>query len=142
MSYRSMVLLMSAFALIPVASLAQPASQAAPPNQVMSRAPSNSVLDVSIEEIAATMGGCAVLDKDFPGLRAHAMYHVFKTMSLRRIAAMSHGRITTAMLAQARTDLSALPIEVAARSADQPDPVDLVFDSPGGQDLRRVSAPK
>jgi hypothetical protein len=67
-----------------------------------------SPLDQPIEQIAAMQGGCAVLDKDFPGLRAHPMYMSFKRMSLNQIAAMSKGQITAAMMSQAETDLSAL----------------------------------
>jgi len=66
-----------------------------------------SKLDEPIAQIAGTAGGCAILDKDFPGLRAHPMYSFFKNMSLHQIAAMSSGRITTDMLSQAQTDLTA-----------------------------------
>lgn len=67
-----------------------------------------SVLDQPIRQIADTSGGCAVLDKDFPGLRQHDMYPFFKSMSLNQIAALSKGQITSDMLAQAKTDLTAL----------------------------------
>jgi len=67
---------------------------------------SDSALDEPITRIAGTTGGCAVLDKDFPGLRAHPMYPFFKSMTLNQIAAMSHGQITPEMLAQARSDLA------------------------------------
>ena len=48
------------------------------------------------------------------------MYGFFKNMSLHQIAAMSRGRITTDMLTQAQTDLTApssaaTPIAVIAR---------------------------
>lgn len=133
MSLRSMriALAVTALALMPLALWAQPA-EVAPSKQVASLAPSNSTLDVPIEEIAASFGGGAILDKDFPGLRTHTMYRVFKTMSLRRIAAMSHGRITPDMLVQAETDLSALPIKVVARRVPQTDIEDLDFASPAG----------
>lgn len=75
-----------------------------------------SPLDQPIEQIAASQDGCAVLDKDFPGLRAHPMYMSFKRMSLNQIAAMSKGQITPAMMTQAQTDLSSLP-------AHEPTPV-------------------
>jgi hypothetical protein len=65
-------------------------------------------LDTPIERIAGTANGCALLDKDFPGLREHPMYSSFKHMSLNQIAALSKGQITPAMLAQAQSDLSAL----------------------------------
>jgi len=67
-----------------------------------------SPLDLPIETIADSTGGCAVLDKDFPGLRDHPMYPFFKAMTLNQIAAMSKGQITPDMLAQASTDLAAL----------------------------------
>ncbi len=63
-------------------------------------------LDEPIAQIAGTAHGCAILDKDFPGLRDHPMYSFFKNMSLHQIAAMSSGRITTDMLSQAQTDLT------------------------------------
>jgi hypothetical protein len=73
-------------------------------------APANpaSTLDEPIRQIADTPAGCAVLDKDFPGLRQHAMYDFFKSMTLKQIAALSKGQITQEMLAQAQTDLLAL----------------------------------
>jgi hypothetical protein len=70
-------------------------------------ATSDTVLDEPIERIADTPSGCAVLDKDFPGMRAHPMYGYFKSMSLNQVAAMSKGQITPDMLAQAKSDLSA-----------------------------------
>jgi hypothetical protein len=76
--------------------------------------PTDSTLDEPIERIAGTVDGCAVLDKDFPGLRAHPMYGFFKRMSLHQIAAMSRGKITPDMLTQAQTDLSALPSATTA----------------------------
>lgn len=103
-----MALLMCAFALMPTALQAQPALEVAAPKQVAALVSSNSALDVPIEEIAASLSGCTILDKDFPGLRTHSMYEFFKAMTLNQIAAMSHGKITPNMLAQARTDLSAL----------------------------------
>jgi hypothetical protein len=79
---------------------------------------SSSPLDKPIETIADSTGGCAVLDKDFPGLRAHPMYAFFKSMTLNQIAAMSKGQITPDMLAQANTDLAALtPVNVAQAPA-------------------------
>jgi hypothetical protein len=85
-------------------ALAAPSSPAQP----------DSTLDEPITKIADTTGGCAILDKDFPGLRTHPMYAFFKSMSLNQIAAMSHGQITPDMLTQAQTDLSALNIKVGA----------------------------
>lgn len=118
-----MILLMSALALSPAPLQAQSAADA--PMQRAALEPSNSVLDVPIEEIAASVSGCAILDKDFPRLRSHPMYGFFKAMSLNQIAAMSRGKITPDMLAQARTDLSALSFKPIAQNVQQTD-----FDDP------------
>ena len=89
-----------------------------------------SPLDRPIETIADSSGGCAVLDKDFPGLRDHPMYPFFKAMTLNQIAAMSKGQITPDMLAQASTDLTALDTATATTAsvdlAEDPSPTPLV----------------
>jgi hypothetical protein len=92
--------------LAPLPQETDPALASSNPTQ------SNSALDQPITKIANTMNGCAVLDKNFPGLRAHPMYEFFKAMSLNQVAAMSHGQITAAMLAQAQADLAALDMQV------------------------------
>ena len=109
-----MALLMCAFALMPAAMRAQPTNEVASLNPAVAPKPSNSTLDVPIRDIAATSSGRAILDKDFPGLRTNSMYGFAKTMTLNQIAGMSHGRITPDMLAQARTDLAALPARPVA----------------------------
>ena len=121
MSSRSMrlALLMSAFALMPAASRAQSVADVTAPGQIATPAPSNSALDVPIEEIASSSNGCAILDKDFPGLRTQSMYGFFKALSLNQVAAMSSGRITPDMLAQAQTDLSAVPLTPVASNVPQ-----------------------
>ncbi len=123
MSSRSMrmALLMSALAFVPAAMRAQSAPEVASLTQAAVPEPSNSALDVPITDIAASSSGRAILDKDFPGLRTHAMYDFFKGMTLNQIAAMSHGDITPGMLAQARTDLSALTFKPVAQSIQQTD---------------------
>ncbi|HWA03361.1 MAG TPA: hypothetical protein VG819_07515 [Rhizomicrobium sp.] len=63
-------------------------------------------LDLPIEQIAGSTGGCDILDKDFPGLREHPMYDFFKSMTLKQVAALSRGKITADMLAQAQSDLA------------------------------------
>lgn len=104
----------AAFVLIPCSLQAQTADPAPPMDDLASTAPQQnpvqpaSVLDFPIEKIADMSGGCAILDRDFPGLRAHPMYPFFKAMTLNQIAAMSKGQITPDMLAQARTDLTAI----------------------------------
>jgi hypothetical protein len=132
-SFRSMpiALAIAALALMPLALWAGPSATG--PKQVAILAPSHSTLDVPIEDIAASLDGATILDKDFPGLRTHTMYRVFKTMSLNQIAAMSHGRITADMLMQAETDLAALPTKAVAPSIRQTDFEELDFAPPGGQ---------
>ena len=141
MSFRSMrmALLMSALALMPAA--AQPAKEVASLKQAAAPEPSNSTLDIPIEEIAASPGGCAILDKDFPGLRTHPMYGFAKVMTLNQITAMSHGEITPDMLAQAQTDLSALSFKPVA-SVQQTDALDLDPVPTGSQASLSASYPK
>ena len=136
-----MALLMSAIALMPAALRAQPATEVAALKQDAAPEPSNSTLDVPIGDIAASSSGRAILDKDLPGLCTHAMYGFFKVMSLNQVAAMSHGEITPVMLAQARTDLSALPFKPVA-SVHQTDVEDLDFVPSGSQASLNASYPK
>jgi hypothetical protein len=136
-----MALLMCAFALMPAALRAQPVTQVAALKLVAAPEPPNSTLDAPIMDIAASLSGRAILDKDFPGLRAHAMYGFFKAMTLNQIAAMSHGEITAVMLVQARTDLSALPARPVA-SVCQTDVEDLDLAPSGGQASLGASYPK
>jgi hypothetical protein len=98
------------------APAAQPAVQdiATPPPDPATALQPPSSLDEPIEQIADTPTGCAVLDKDFPGLRDHPMYPFFKAMTLNQIAAMSGGKITPDMLAQAKTDLTGLILATPA----------------------------
>jgi hypothetical protein len=84
---------------------------------------SDSTLDEPITTIAGTADGCAVLDRDFPGLRAHPMYQFFKTMTLNQIAALSHGQITQEMLRQAQADLDAQNKKAVTAAATSVAPV-------------------
>ena len=136
-----MALLMSAFALVPAALRAQPAAEVASLKQAVAPQPSTSTLDVPIMDIAASSSGRAILDKDFPGLRTNSMYGFAKAMTLNQIAAMSHGRITPVMLAQARTDLSALPFKADA-SVHQTNVEDLSPAPTGSQASLAASYPK
>jgi hypothetical protein len=113
----------AAFVLVPCSLQAQTADLAPPMDDLASAAPQQnpvqpaSVLDFPIEKIADMSGGCAILDRDFPGLRAHPMYPFFKAMTLNQIAAMSKGQITPDMLAQARTDLTAIDTAASPQAA-------------------------
>jgi hypothetical protein len=110
--------------LVPVAVLGlAPVCSQAQTSDATAAQQAPSPLDLPIETIADSTGGCAVLDKDFPGLRDHPMYPFFKAMTLNQIAAMSKGQITRDMLAQARTDLATLkttpaPDETTTASSD------------------------
>lgn len=73
-----------------------------------------SALDLPIAEIASSDRGCAILDRDFPGLRRHPMYIYFKSLSLNQIASMSRGRITPRMLAKAKYDFATANFAPAA----------------------------
>jgi hypothetical protein len=81
-------------------------------------------LDIPIEQIASTPNGCALLDRDFPGMRQHPMYEYFKSMSLNQVAAMSKGQITPAMMTRARLDLASLGgvTQVSAAKTPMPAP--------------------
>ena len=65
-------------------------------------------IDTPIEEIVAVPAGKAVLDKDLPGLTAHAMYDQFKSMSLKDLEPMSQGQITDDQLKKVADDLATL----------------------------------
>jgi hypothetical protein len=125
------VFAVSFLALLPVAGCAHlesaPTSTALRPVTVL--APKTSrlrtySLDAPIEQIASTPNGCALLDRDFPGMRQHPMYEYFKSMSLNQVAAMSKGQITPAMMKQARLDLASLGgvTQVSAAKTPMPAP--------------------
>ena len=139
-----MGLLACALALMPAASWAQPANEVASLNLAHPAAPAPSTAGWSTSPprtSPASPGGCAILDKDFPGLRTNSMYGFAKAMTLNQIAAMSHGKITPDMLAQARTDLSALPAGPAA-AVHQADVEDLNLVPTGSQASLNASYPK
>lgn len=103
------ILVLSLLAIVPLAGCATDSDKTVAPRQI-----ATSYLDLPIEQIAAAPNGCAILDKDFPGMRQHAMYDYFKAMSLNQVAAMSKGQITPAMMAQAKIDLASLNVASAA----------------------------
>src|ERR1019366_1931379 len=59
---------------------------------------SASPLDKPIEALAADPRAAAVIDRDIPGLLNNRRYPIFKSMSLRTVAAMSSGRISQGTL--------------------------------------------
>lgn len=71
-------------------------------------------VDSPIVQIASDPEGKAVLERTLPGLCERPEYSMFKGMSLRRLAAMSSGRITEAKLDVVQADLGRLgPAETA-----------------------------
>ncbi len=62
-------------------------------------------IDAPLSSIAAAPAGRAVLDHDLPGLCERPEFGMFKGMSLKALAGMSGGRITTAKLNQVQADL-------------------------------------
>ena len=62
-------------------------------------------IDMPIGSIAAKPDGRAVLDKDLPGLCERPEFTMFKSMSLKALAGMSGGKISTAKLNQVQADL-------------------------------------
>jgi hypothetical protein len=115
--------------LVPIVVLGLAASPVAAQTSEATAPAAASPLDLPIETIADSTGGCAVLDKDFPGLRDHPMYPFFKAMTLNQIAAMSKGQITPDMLAQAKTDLATLSAaQVTTALSDAPAAADLAED--------------
>lgn len=65
-------------------------------------------LDTPIETIAGDPAGAAVLNKDIPGLLTDPSYGIFKILSLKTIAALSHGDLDDQTLTQTEADLKAL----------------------------------
>ncbi len=83
-----------------------------PPQAVASAPPPMSgglSLDTPIEQICARPDGKAVVDRDLPGLTRHPEFPVFKSMSLKTLAAMSNGKLPPAKLTQVGDDLAKLP---------------------------------
>ena|SRR5579859_7366570 len=77
--------------------------------------PDHFTLDTPIEQLAAAKETASVLRKDIPGLLEDKHYPMFKSMSLRVIAALSNGEISSQKLAQTEADLrSAHPIIATA----------------------------
>jgi hypothetical protein len=65
-------------------------------------------LDTPVEQLVADAQARAVLEANVPGLAAHPMYEMFKTMSLRQLQPMSQGRLTDEIMNRLQTALTAL----------------------------------
>ena len=64
-------------------------------------------LDTPIGQICDDPRGRAVLDGKLPGLRTNPNYFLFQSMSLRQLASMSSGKITSEDLESVRLALAA-----------------------------------
>jgi len=100
MRYGSIVCLLS---LLAVAGCAQTL-----PDPDRKLDPVHSALDTPIEQLAADKETASVLRKDLPGLLEDKHYPMFKSMSLRVVAALSNGDISPQTLAQTEADLRSI----------------------------------
>ncbi len=83
-------------------------AMAATSSAPMATANAKFTLDTPIEQLVADPKAKAVLDADLPGTTTHAMYDMFKSMSLNQVAPMSQGKITPERLAKVQADLAAI----------------------------------
>jgi hypothetical protein len=65
-------------------------------------------LDSPVGQICDDPRGRAVLDSNLPNLRKNPNYFLFKSMSLRQLASMSGGKITSDKLERVRLGLAAI----------------------------------
>lgn len=92
-------------------ALAGCATPAASPSASAGAAPSASAqltLDTPIGQICEDPRGRAALDRNLPNLRKNPNYFLFKGMSLRQVASMSGGKISSDKLESVQRDLAAL----------------------------------
>lgn len=69
-------------------------------------------LDTPIQQLAADAGARAVLDRELPGLTAHARYEQFKGISLKALKPFSGGLITDERLQAVEASLKTLQTPV------------------------------
>ena len=95
--------MLSLFSLVAFAGCAQIL-----PNPNRELYPAHFTLDTPIEQLAADEAAASVLRKDIPGLLEDKHYPMFKSMSLRVIAELSNGDISSQRLAQTESDLRSI----------------------------------
>ena len=100
-----------ALTLISLFALAGCAQTLPDPNREL--APTRLTLDTPIEQLAADKETASVLRKDIPGLLEDKHYPMFKSMSLRVIAALSNGDISSQTLAKTEADLRSVHPAIA-----------------------------
>lgn len=67
-------------------------------------------LDTPIGDLIADVRAKAILDRDVPGLSEDANLPKFKALSLRKLAPLSGGQMTPALLAKVGADLAAIDV--------------------------------
>jgi hypothetical protein len=72
-----------------------------------------STVDIPVEQLAADKEAASVLRKDIPGLLEDKHYPMFKSMSLRVIAELSNGDISSQTLAETEADLRSVHPKIA-----------------------------
>src|ERR1700759_5744327 len=86
----------------------QPA--AAVPDAPIAQVPQGFSQDTPIETLAANPDAAAIVDKYMPSLLQNPRYPLFKSMSLKTVAAMSCGRISAETLSEVDAQLKAMPV--------------------------------
>jgi hypothetical protein len=85
-----------------------PAEPAAQPLVEPAAAAGGYTLDTPIADLIADPRAKAVLDADVPGLSEDENLPKFKALSLRKLAPLSGGQMTTKLLAKVEADLAAI----------------------------------
>lgn len=101
------------FAITLISLLALAGCAQTSPGPIRELGPAHLTLDTPIEQLANNEEAASVLRKDIPGLLEDKHYPLFKSMSLRVIAAFSNGDISSETLAQIEADLQALHPAIA-----------------------------
>ena len=98
------------FALdLPAGDAAAPAPAPAPSEAVATPAPLGGYsLDTPIAQLIADPRSKAILDRDVPGMSDDPNLPKFQTLSLRKLAPLSGGQMTPALLKKLGTDLAAI----------------------------------
>ncbi len=89
-------------------------------------------VETPIQSIASSPQGRAVLEKNLPGMLERPEYMMFRSMSLSKLASMSHGRISRAKLDRIQLQLASVRV---ASTAPRPHS----FFTRGGQAVGRAT---
>jgi hypothetical protein len=90
-----------------VTAPAQPAASTAPAAAAEAR-PGGFSLDTPIADLIAEPRAKAILDRDVPGMSDDPNLPKFQALSLRKLAPLSGGQMTPALLAKVGADLAAI----------------------------------